>query len=55
MKARLTRITAKYDGYCGECRKPVARGGPAVYDWARKATLCAACGEHKMKQTELFQ
>jgi hypothetical protein len=41
----LTHITAKYDGYCADCRKPVARNGPAVFDWSRKATLCTACGE----------
>ena len=55
MKARLSHIIAKYDGYCAECRKPVVRNGPAVFDWSRKATLCKACGEFKMKQAELFQ
>jgi hypothetical protein len=50
MKARLTHITAKYDGYCGECRAPIARNAVAVYDWKFKRTLCLKCGDYQ--QTE---
>ena len=51
----MQEIVARYDGYCADCRKPIARNTPAVYDWSRKAALCKACGDFKMKQAELFQ
>jgi len=45
MKPRLQTMNAKYDGYCSECRRTIARNTPAVYDWHLKRMMCTECAK----------
>lgn len=49
---RFQDVIARYNGQCAECRRPIARNAPIVYDGALKWTLCKECGEAKKAEIE---